>query len=382
MDGLRCTRLPRTVRDPNAPHLHFCATHWRTYDDRIELLRERFPDQNHNHVEGKCLHFERRRFCQEDAVEGDVQCARHIERRAEVERERREIAEEQARINRILEEYRARQPLMTWQQVVDDMIQREDWGTLRTTQWMMIARRYLLIAHEEGEDVGNLNMGFLHYWRWRVNGGEGPVPEQGAQPLPAPPVHTLARLARDRQNVHTGPVTDQTNRGLEKLLQTTRAHGGTMRSPDWFAAKWLVRSYGSWNVVSRIVNDMQRWYHQPNCRSTNDWLYRKALDGLYLLIRMTPSDETKIELFKRTFEECYESVGVCCDGHITRICNVLVGFDETFAPPVPFGEVLQAKMASIASADISTEEKVQQATTFFNEHNVPESERTAWLDAF
>jgi len=97
---------------------------------------------------------------------------------------------------------------------------------------------------------------------------------------------------------------------------------------------------------------------------------------------MTPSDETKIELFKRTFEECFESVGMCCDGHISRICNVLVGFDETFAPPVPFGELLQSKMASIAAADISTDEKIQQAVAFFNEHNVPESERSAWLDAF
>jgi hypothetical protein len=73
---------------------------------------------------------------------------------------------------------------------------------------------------------------------------------------------------------------------------------------------------------------------------------------------------------------------MCCDGHISRLCNVLVGFDEAFAPPVPFGEILQSKMAAIATQDISTDEKVQQATAFFNEYAVPEADRTAWLDAF
>jgi hypothetical protein len=100
------------------------------------------------------------------------------------------------------------------------------------------------------------------------------------------------------------------------------------------------------------------------------------------MIRNLPDDETKIEVFKRAFEECYESVSMCCDGHITRICNVLVGFDEAFAPPVPLGDVIQSKMAAIAGMDISTEEKVRLATAFFNEHNVQEADRTAWLEAF
>jgi hypothetical protein len=73
---------------------------------------------------------------------------------------------------------------------------------------------------------------------------------------------------------------------------------------------------------------------------------------------------------------------MCCDGHISRLCNVLVGFDDAFAPPVPFGEILQNKMAAIAALEIETEEKVRQANTFFNEFAVPEPERVAWLEAF
>jgi hypothetical protein len=95
-----------------------------------------------------------------------------------------------------------------------------------------------------------------------------------------------------------------------------------------------------------------------------------------------PSEEVKHELNKRVFEECFESVGLCCDGHISRLCNVLVGFDDAFEPPVAFGEVLQNKMAALFALDIPTDEKLAQAIAFFNEYAVPEAERTPWLEAF
>ena len=93
-------------------------------------------------------------------------------------------------------------------------------------------------------------------------------------------------------------------------------------------------------------------------------------------------DERKTEMYKRAWEECYEAVGMCCEGHISRLCNVLVGFDEAFQPPVSFGELLQSKMSVIAGLDVSDEEKRRQATAFFDEYGTPAEERVAWLDAF
>ena len=127
---------------------------------------------------------------------------------------------------------------------------------------------------------------------------------------------------------------------------------------------------------------MQHWYGMSYCKTANDYLYKRALDGLYLTIQKVEDTETRHELFKRAFEECYESVGMCCEGHLSRLSNVMVGFDDAFAPPVPFGEILQTKMAAIAALEVETEEKIRQATAFFNEFAVPEPERAAWLDAF
>ena len=100
------------------------------------------------------------------------------------------------------------------------------------------------------------------------------------------------------------------------------------------------------------------------------------------MISSEKDDERKTEMFRRAWEECVEATGMCCEGHISRLCNVLVGFDEAFQPPVSFGELLQSKMSAIAGLDVPDEEKRRQATAFFDEHGTPAEERVAWLEAF
>jgi hypothetical protein len=167
------------------------------------------------------------------------------------------------------------------------------------------------------------------------------------------------------------------------LLAKQAAHPRTLNGTSgWLIARWLTMSIDTWPNIVRVGDDMWRWYTTRTCRTPDDRLYKRALDGLYLILRDTTDESVRRELYKRTWEECLESVAMCCDGHISRLCNVLVGFDEAFPPPVPFGEVLQARMSAIAAMDVDSEEKVRQATAFFDEFAVPEVDRVAWLDAF
>ena len=77
-----------------------------------------------------------------------------------------------------------------------------------------------------------------------------------------------------------------------------------------------------------------------------------------------------------------ESLGKCCEGHISRLCNVLVGFDDSFKPVVSAGELLQQKLAAIAERDIQVEYKVGEAWILFEELGIPIEERNAWIEAF
>jgi hypothetical protein len=278
---------------------------------------------------------------------------------------------------------------MTWRQVMDHMFVHRIMD-LAAGDIYEISFRYFLHPIVLEADFAH-QWQFRRHWQWNINGRDGDPPNLRIPPAGVPPLHlppppprpdNLAMIARDRQNVHTTAVSQQTNKGLEKLLEESKDKSSLERAPEWFAARWLLKSYGEWEKVVRTVNDMHRWYDTRTCRIHNDWLYRKTLDGLYMIVRKIESVDTKNELYKRVFEECFESIGMCCDGHISRLCNVLVGFDDAFLPPVPFGEILQNKMAAIAALEVETEEKIRQATAFFTEFAVPEPDRAAWLEAF
>lgn len=366
-DGTRCQTYDNRIREPMT-HLRFCGIHWRSYTKRVERIAHFHPGDGielHHHQPGMCLNFHSRgnAWCRNHATPGHLQCEDH--RPLPVIDPQHE-----------LELYQLREPRLTYRQVIDDVFRRPRLN--RGDRWTIAARYYRDINPNAWLN-GPQDDPFNEYFEWRLRGGQGLPPQEVALGLPRGELRTIAQ---DRQNVHTRAVSQQTNRGLETLLEVQRRTNTHMRSPEWFASRWLQRGYGSWLAVSPTVNDMMQWYNQRTCRENNDQLYKRTLDGLYLKIKALQSEDTKAELYKRTFEECFESTGLCCDGHISRLCNVLVGFDDAFTPPVAFGEVLQNKMAALFAMDIPTEEKLAQAIAFFNEFAVPEAERAPWLEAF
>jgi hypothetical protein len=254
-------------------------------------------------------------------------------------------------------------------------------------------RRRIAVRCFEFRDNPRNFPNFTARWIWLLEGRVGPPPleipplefeQQPFQPANLRPEdpRPLGALARDTQNVHTRFVTDQTNRGMEKILKVNVPKGQDTRAI--ITMKWLTMPEGkkpAFNTYFKVMQDIQRWFNEKTCRTNNDQLYYRLLRGVVTMIN-EKGEELQNELYARLWEECYESVGMCCDGHITRLCNVFVGFDDEFRPSVPFGEILQNKMASIAGLDVDEEEKRRQATVFFDEYAVPQEERVAWLEAF
>jgi hypothetical protein len=182
----------------------------------------------------------------------------------------------------------------------------------------------------------------------------------------------LHRLSLDAQNVHTKEVNALTNDSLALLLSTDV-------SPDQNTLADLNELWANKKGFKSVKKDMLRWYETATCREDNDRLYKRTLDGLWANIKMS---KFKNDLLERLWEECFESVKMCCDGHISRLCNVLVGFDDAFKPEIPIGVLLQQKMSAIAAKDVRVEYKVGEAWAVFEELNIPRDQRLDWLEAF
>ena len=74
-----------------------------------------------------------------------------------------------------------------------------------------------------------------------------------------------------------------------------------------------------------------------------------------------------------------DNIGMCAQGNLSRICNILCGYLDEFKPPVPQGTLVQNAIAAIAMD--SEDNKIARAKDALRELLVPESEWSVWLDA-
>jgi hypothetical protein len=110
----------------------------------------------------------------------------------------------------------------------------------------------------------------------------------------------------------------------------------------------------------------------------NDNLYARVLQGLWALIERQPLEARK-ELHQRLWEEMSESVGMCCEGHISRLVNVMVGFDDAFKPPISVNEMIQNKMSALSAS--GAPDAVHQAKVFMDGLAIPREQQAPWLEA-
>ena len=204
--------------------------------------------------------------------------------------------------------------------------------------------------------------------------GDIELEEEPPQPPPAPNmfIPSLRQLSNDNQNVHTEFVNKQTNTNMKVLLETPVPNGQNTIKEITTA---IMKKRKPYNYVA----DIETWYEKQNVLQNDDYLIKRLLDGLWARIK---ASKHKPELIKRLREELREMHEMCTQGHISRICNVMVGFDDEMKPIVSIGEQIQTKMAHIASKEISLEEKVIEALQFFAElGSVTVEEQNVWIDA-
>jgi hypothetical protein len=104
--------------------------------------------------------------------------------------------------------------------------------------------------------------------------------------------------------------------------------------------------------------------------------YPKALDAVWAYIRSHPE---KGELYMRVKDELTDNVGMCAQGNLSRICNIVSGYLDGIVPMLSLGERVQNAIVAIAGDD--QEDKVGRAKIAMREVGLPENEWAVWLDA-
>ena len=193
----------------------------------------------------------------------------------------------------------------------------------------------------------------------------------------AGPVENLGKLATDRQSVHAVSVTKNTNDGIFILEKQTVPVG--QKTLAEIEKEWLKVYHDT--KVKKVIADMKDWGSRKQVMDKTSNTYKSVLRGLWAKIK-TFDSELKGELTKRLWEECTEALGMCADGHVGRLINVLIGFDEQFKNSVSPKEYFQNNIALIAKSQVPMAFKLEQAKRLMDDIEMPENERQIWLDAF
>ena len=185
------------------------------------------------------------------------------------------------------------------------------------------------------------------------------------------PANELGRMAQDAQNIHTLAVSRQTNVMFEQLAAIAVPPG----------QKTMSEILGAWTAAgleaTTVERDMRSWAAKSYVVEEGDFLYRKTLRAVWAKIQTYPVAPKK-ELVRRLWEECSDAVGMCAQGHIGRLLNVFVGFDEAYVAEESF----QDTMAAISKMDVGHETKIQEATRVMDAMHMEDAARQPWLEAF
>ena len=180
----------------------------------------------------------------------------------------------------------------------------------------------------------------------------------------------LEAFARDPQSVHRSSVQDTLPKGLDFLMAVPI-------TPPLDAFNEIMNEYMAADlfrfkrpVCLALATDMDTLSVQLGSHLV---VYADVLNHLWAYIR---NHEHKGELVKRLMEELEEGVDTCGNGKVSRLVNVLAGFEEGIGSG-DLQSVFQTKIAALRSLT----DRLNLAHELFREYAIPVDQQIAWLRA-
>ena len=161
--------------------------------------------------------------------------------------------------------------------------------------------------------------------------------------------------------------------GVDVLEEVVAAFNDPVRVRWWGsgptpAARATAAATARDAAVTELTND----YFNTEAFSVR---YGDVVDRVWAFIR---GHEHHADLCTRFAQEIYEGRGMCSNGKMARLVNVLMGYDDTLLTEAP-REVFQFRMAALRKQPVEGREAV--ARELFREFSIPDAEQEAWLEA-
>ena len=260
----------------------------------------------------------------------------------------------------------------------------DEWGTIafRTFELLPDARvETILNQHERqwylvntpepisAEGVINIDLGLAQHPRRR------PVVERPAR-RPVVPQAELQQFVADNQNVHRTETVKMVTQTVEKVLK--------IEVPK--AYRWNLRRISK--TPGCIITDckltipagmamMEKYSHADSIYELGNGIYGRVLDCVWQFISKSDDKESLCAILRA---ELQDNVGMCMQGNLSRLCNVLSGYLDDIKLIETAAERLGREFPKLMEIEDATE-RLTKAKAILTEVGLPRDEWSAWTDA-
>jgi hypothetical protein len=176
--------------------------------------------------------------------------------------------------------------------------------------------------------------------------------------------------------VHTAEVVEHTKRLVELVRRVAVPEGykwsptEMSKTPYEIGMECRLSPAASSQMVTQYALDTAIYDIEPG-------IYGKTLDAVWSYVKTSPDKEDLKKIIKQELED---NVGMCAQGNLTRICNILAGYIDGVGVKETKAELLGRLLAPLR--EIADERnRVRMARSVLDDHGVPQEEWDMWTDA-
>jgi len=191
----------------------------------------------------------------------------------------------------------------------------------------------------------------------------------------ANPNENMAAFARDRQNVHTTAAVKQVKHNINVIrgIFVPEAYrwkpNATSKTFKEIVYECDLSPKGNWQFASYYCNNATIYDLEPG-------IFGIMTDGVWQFIRDSPDKTCLVKILKTELED---NIGMCAQGNLSRICNVLSGYLEGIGQRESLYEILGREFSKLF--EMAREgDRFREGERILRENNVPEAEWETWLD--
>lgn len=182
----------------------------------------------------------------------------------------------------------------------------------------------------------------------------------------------LEAFANDRQNVHTTVVVNAVKTMISKILEIPvpeEYRTENMKTLSEVIDQCQPSMKAVWQMAAKYCNNEDIYDMGPG-------IYAKVLNSVWQFIKNSEHHE---DLKKILASELVDSIGMCAQGNLSRICNVLTGYMDGLDVRSD-REILGDKMAQLRDIE-NVEQRIQFGRALLHNLHIPEEEWIPWLEA-